>query len=52
MDLLGLLCDYANTHKNKRWQSYAAAVAAYTKELLCVMPANQVVRTRTIGGTR
>ena len=43
------ICDYADTHKNKRWQPYAAAVAAaYTKELLCVIPANQVVRTRTI----
>ena len=46
------ICDYADTHKNKRWQPYAAAVAAaYAKELLCVIPANQVVRTRTIGET-
>ena len=33
--------NYADTHKNKRWQPYAAAVAAaYTKEFLCVIPAN------------
>ena len=41
------ICDYADTHKNKRWQPYAAAVAAaYAKELLCVIPANQVFLTR------
>ena len=46
------ICDYADTHKNKRWQPYAAAVAAaYAKELLCVIPANQVVPTRPIGET-
>jgi nucleoside phosphorylase len=29
------VCDYADSHKNKRWQSYAAATAAcYAKELL------------------
>lgn len=29
------ICDYADTHKNDRWQAYAAAVAAaYAKELL------------------
>lgn len=44
------ICDYADTHKNKRWQPYAAAAAAaYAKELLCIIPANQVVGTRTIG---
>lgn len=31
------ICDYADTHKNKSWQRYAAAVAAaYTRELLQV----------------
>ena len=46
------ICDYADTHKNKRWQPHAAAVAAaYAKELLCVIPANQVVSTRPIGET-
>ena len=29
------ICDYADSHKNKAWQSYAAlSAAAYTKELL------------------
>jgi nucleoside phosphorylase len=29
------VCDYADSHKNKRWQGYAAATAAcYAKELL------------------
>jgi hypothetical protein len=29
------VCDYADSHKNKRWQAYAAATAAcYAKELL------------------
>lgn len=29
------VCDYADSHKNKRWQPYAAAIAAcHTKELL------------------
>lgn len=37
------ICDYADTHKNKRWQPYAAAVAAaYAKELLCIIPGNPV----------
>ena len=32
------VCDYADSHKNKRWQSYAAATAAaYAKELLGVI---------------
>ncbi|KAI0455725.1 ankyrin repeat-containing domain protein [Xylaria acuta] len=33
------ICDYADSHKNKQWQRYAAATAAaYTKELLGKMP--------------
>ncbi|PGG96037.1 hypothetical protein AJ79_09752 [Helicocarpus griseus UAMH5409] len=33
------ICDYSNSHKNKEWQPYAAAVAAaYAKEWLAVMP--------------
>ena len=33
------VCDYADSHKNKRWQRYAAATAAcYAKEFLLVMP--------------
>ncbi|KAJ5496769.1 hypothetical protein N7463_008756 [Penicillium fimorum] len=30
------ICDYADSHKNKAWQGYAAMVAAaYAKDLLC-----------------
>ena len=30
------ICDYADSHKNKEWQGYAAiAAVAYTKDLLC-----------------
>jgi nucleoside phosphorylase len=30
------ICDYADSHKNKEWQKYAAATAAaFAKELLC-----------------
>lgn len=37
------ICDYADSHKNKIWQPYAAAVAAaYAKELLLVIPAQRV----------
>ncbi|KAJ5621451.1 nucleoside phosphorylase domain-containing protein [Penicillium herquei] len=33
------ICDYADSHKSKSWQPYAAAVAAaYAKELLSVVP--------------
>ncbi|TGJ69813.1 hypothetical protein EYR41_005825 [Orbilia oligospora] len=37
------ICDYADSHKNKKWQEYSAATAAaYTKELLLTMPAARV----------
>ncbi|UKZ49278.1 hypothetical protein TrVGV298_003523 [Trichoderma virens] len=37
------ICDYADSHKNKDWQEYAAAVAAaYAKELLESIPPNDV----------
>lgn len=40
------ICDYADSHKNKRWQRYAAATAAaYAKELLSIIPVNQVDST-------
>ncbi|KAJ5524954.1 TPR repeat protein [Penicillium frequentans] len=43
------ICDYADSHKNKTWQPYAAgAAAAYAKELLGVIPAADVVKTKTI----
>ncbi|PNP51614.1 hypothetical protein THARTR1_07731 [Trichoderma harzianum] len=33
------ICDYADAHKNKQWQEYAAAVAAaYAKELITTLP--------------
>jgi nucleoside phosphorylase len=36
------ICDYADSHKNKRWQPYAAATAAaYAKEFLYSIPAEQ-----------
>ncbi|SPO05897.1 uncharacterized protein DNG_08586 [Cephalotrichum gorgonifer] len=34
------ICDYADSHKNKRWQKYAAATAAAcAKEILLLVPA-------------
>jgi hypothetical protein len=40
------ICDYADSHKNERWQPYAAAVAAaYMKELLMVIPTQRVAQT-------
>ena len=43
------ICDYADSHKNKRWQPYAAGTAAaYAKELLLVMAAADVMKTRTV----
>jgi nucleoside phosphorylase len=38
------ICDYADSHKTKEWQKYAAATAAaYTKELLAVIQASETV---------
>ncbi|KAN0087273.1 hypothetical protein V8E54_000961 [Elaphomyces granulatus] len=40
------ICDYADSHKNKQWQGYAAATAAaYAKELLSIIHPNQVEET-------
>jgi nucleoside phosphorylase len=40
------ICDYADSHKNKQWQEYAAATAAaYSKELLSAIHAIQVAET-------
>jgi nucleoside phosphorylase len=37
------ICDYADSHKNKEWQKYAAATAAaYAKELLSVIPSHVI----------
>ncbi|KAB8202234.1 hypothetical protein BDV34DRAFT_157380 [Aspergillus parasiticus] len=46
------ICDYADSHKNKKWQGYAAVVAAaYAKELLLVIPADEVGSTPTAHNT-
>ncbi|KAH0556025.1 hypothetical protein GP486_006033 [Trichoglossum hirsutum] len=43
------ICDYADSHKNKKWQPYAAATAAAcAKELLSVIPSADVAKTRTV----
>ena len=37
------ICDYADSHKNKQWQEYAATTAAaYAKEILSVIPTIQI----------
>ncbi|CAI6336440.1 unnamed protein product [Periconia digitata] len=37
------ICDYADSHKNKTWQAYAAGTAAaYAKELLLTIPGEQI----------
>lgn len=42
------ICNYSDSHKNKRWQPYAAGIAAaYAKELLLLIPAADVVNTQT-----
>jgi nucleoside phosphorylase len=43
------ICDYADSHKNKRWQPYAAATAAAcAKEVLSVIPPAEVAKTHTV----
>jgi nucleoside phosphorylase len=43
------ICDYADSHKNKTWESYAAGTAAaYAKEVLSVIPPTAVAETRTV----
>ena len=43
------ICDYADSHKNKKWQPYAAATAAAcAKEILSVIPTVEVATTRTV----
>ena len=43
------ICDYADAHKNDRWQPYAAATAAaYAKELLGVLDGGEVESTRRL----
>ena len=41
------ICDYADSHKNDRWQRYASATAdAYAKELLGYLPGAEVQETK------
>jgi nucleoside phosphorylase len=43
------ICDYADSHKNKRWQVYAAGMAAvYAKGLLSVIPPSMVEAEKKI----
>ncbi|KAF2150697.1 purine and uridine phosphorylase [Myriangium duriaei CBS 260.36] len=43
------ICDYSDSHKNKRWQGYAAlSAAAYTKELLSFVPRGQISQERLV----
>jgi nucleoside phosphorylase len=43
------ICDYADSHKNKKWQAYAAGTAAAcAKEVLLVIPPVEVTKTRTV----
>ncbi|KAF2632495.1 purine and uridine phosphorylase [Macroventuria anomochaeta] len=44
------ICDYADSHKNKAWQPYAAATAAAcAKVILSLIPAAEVVKTAAVG---
>ncbi|TLD09057.1 uncharacterized protein PgNI_07825 [Pyricularia grisea] len=41
------ICDYADSHKNDRWQRYAfVTAAAYAKELLSYVPAREVSKSK------
>jgi nucleoside phosphorylase len=43
------ICDYADSHKNKEWQGFAAMTAtAYAKDLLSRIPLNKVEAERRI----
>ena len=43
------ICDYADSHKNKKWQPYAAGTAvACAKEVLSVIPLSEVAKADTI----
>ena len=45
------ICDYADSHDNKRWQPYAAATAAaYARELLCIVPGDRVMELGHVAG--
>ena len=43
------ICDYSDSHKNEKWQRYAAATAAgFAKELLGVISADRVRQEKAI----
>lgn len=43
------ICDYADSHKNKQWQMYAAGTAAaYAKEVLFMIPSDLVQAQKKI----
>ncbi|KJK86072.1 hypothetical protein H633G_10085 [Metarhizium anisopliae BRIP 53284] len=43
------ICDYADSHKNKQWQGYAAlAAASYAKELLSYVPVARVSEEKLV----
>jgi len=43
------ICDYADSHKNKKWQAYAAGTAAAcAKEVLLIIPPVEVAKTCTV----
>ena len=44
------ICDYAGSHKNYKWQGYAAmAAAAYTKDLLCRIVPDKIEAEKKLG---
>lgn len=46
------ICDYSDSHKNKEWQTYAAATAAaYARELLSIVPGRQIETTPAFSAT-
>lgn len=43
------ICDYADSHKNKGWQGFAAlAAASYAKQLLSYLPQGRVSKERLV----
>jgi hypothetical protein len=47
--VIRVICDYADSHKNKDWQGYAAlSAAAYTKDLLSQITPNRLASGRRI----
>ena len=45
------ICDYADSHRNEKWQPYAAAAAsAYAKELISILPSKELAEDQTQRG--